>query len=124
MFYAVQPCVFVQVAPAEREIAPLHLDRAIEVVEKLRDQIPQARIALTYTGRADGDADWVRHEHELCEFSRLYPDLVLTLFMRGRDPISSLRVKYFHNGKVHAEYRQTDFPEFDESKLRESVSAL
>ena len=63
-----------------------------------------------------GETSWYQHEADVSRVSRLWPEVVFTLYLNGEDS-KDFSVEYHRNGKVHREPGEIVYAEFDPEKL-------
>ena len=61
---------------------------------------------------------WYDHEEDMCELSKLFPNILFTLEGFGEEQGDIWR-EYFYNGKFQYAPATIIFDEFDENKLKE-----
>ncbi len=64
----------------------------------------------------DDETTWYEHEADVSRVSRLWPEVVFTLYLNGEDS-KDFSVEYHRNGKVHREPGEIVYGEFDPEKL-------
>lgn len=66
-------------------------DEAIQlkdIVKHFKNHYPLARFALDENGGSTGCVHWDTHDHDIIEFSKLYPDIIFYLYVESCVPIS------------------------------------
>ena len=61
---------------------------------------------------------WYDHEENMCELSKLFPNVLFTLEGNGEDRDDIWR-EYYYNGKFQYAPAVITFDDFDENKLKE-----
>lgn len=64
----------------------------------------------------DDECEWDGHEKEMCDLSKVFPDVVFKLHGEGEEN-GDIWDKYFMNGKMQYCPAQISLPPFDKTKL-------
>ena len=80
------------------------------------EETPQEISGYSIEFALDDSCKWYKHEQDMKELSKFYPETTFLLEGQGEESEDIWR-KYFKNGKMQVCKAEIVFPAFDESKL-------
>lgn len=96
------------------EITPANPE--VDYVRALRSVNEDAEYCLDDRGDPADSGSWYKHEKDLRDFSKNYPEVLFTLSGEGSEA-GDIWKKYFRNGKCQVAKAKIIIDEFDPEKL-------
>ena len=88
----------------------------LKIIDDLRSSNEEAEIAFDDTGGAIDSVKWYDSDNDLKEFSKKYPDVVLSMFCEGEGN-GDMYYQYFKDGKMQVCPAKITYDEYDEKEL-------
>ena len=92
-------------------------DNSESIIADLRERNDNAKYAIGPDGESLQDCKWYDSHNDLIEFSKLYPEVLFTLYGVGEE-FPDIWAAYFLNGKHQSVKAEITFQEFDKKLLR------